>query len=548
MEFDLSVSLVNELLANVSKDSVLVKHLASHGLTNGRILVPDHLFDEDEDALDQLWRLAEKNDDQGLLFQLIGERNVRKARGGTFTVPTLEMLIPVLKEYLSIDAIDGWLYRRSKDGILLPWLIDSIEYVPREYDKPSSAYVSIQLLANTVAATTRVDDSVPEQWRSGMTSAILFYQREMGKLSIPELLSMKGFYKECPEFSEEYERQYRRFTTFQPFYGKQFLARNFGFLIRPGETRLSENLELFRIPKDTAIKCVNDEEIIERRIETHSGDGGIIDGTTGKIPVHCYLRMFYLEQHENCWVHVQNLEEYQYRPELKDKLVLPEEHRRLIDILTANPDMLVDDIIEGKSGGTTILCMGAAGLGKTLTAEVYSEVAGKPLYRVHSGQLGTSGESVEAALSTVLQRAARWDAILLMDEADVYIRRRDNDLEHNAIVAEFLRTLEYFDGLLFMTTNRVDDVDEAILSRCIAEIRYETPPTEDAVRLWKSLSGQFQVELSDKLIADLVRDFPYSSGRDIKEMLKLTSRLCTSSNEPVSLEAFHQSAIFRGRR
>ncbi len=548
MEFDLSVSLVNELLANVSKDSVLVKHLASHGLTNGRILVPDHLFDQDEDALDQLWRLAEKNDDQGLLFQLIGERNVRKARGGTFTVPTLEMLIPVLKEYLSIDAVDGWLYRRSKDGILLPWLIDSIEYVPREYDKPSSAYVSIQLLANTLAATTRVDDSVPEQWRSGMTSAILFYQREMGKLSIPELLSMKGFYKECPEFREEYERQHRRFITFQPFYGKQFLAKNFGFLIRPGETRLSENLELFRIPKDTAIKCVNDEEIIERRIETHSGDGGIIGGTPGQIPIHCYLRMFYLEKHENCWVHVQNLEEYQYRPELKDKLVLPEEHRRLIDILTANPDMLVDDIIEGKSGGTTILCMGAAGLGKTLTAEVYSEVAGKPLYRVHSGQLGTSGESVEAALSTVLQRAARWDAILLMDEADVYIRRRDNDLEHNAIVAEFLRTLEYFDGLLFMTTNRVDDVDEAILSRCIAVIRYETPPREDAVRLWKSLSEQFQIDLSDQLIADLVRDFPYSSGRDIKEMLKLTSRLCSNSNEAVSLEAFHQSAVFRGRR
>src|SRR3546814_2642760 len=53
-----------------------------------------------------------------------------------------------------------------------------------------------------------------------------------------------------------------------------------------------------------------------------------------------------------------------------------------------------------------------------------------------------------------------------LDEADVYIRCRDNDLEHNAIVAEFLRTLEYFNGLLFMTTNRINDVDDAILSRC----------------------------------------------------------------------------------
>ena len=546
MDFDLSVSLINELLPNIDGNSVLADRLASHGLSNGRILVPAHLFDDE--AMEQLWHLAENHDDQALLFQLIGERNVRRASGGTFTVPNLEMLVPVLKEYLSIDAVDGWLYRRNRDGILLPWLIESIEYIPREYDKPSMPYVCIQLLANTIASTTQIDDGVPEQWRSGMTNAILFYQREMGKLSIPELLASKGFYKECPEFREEYEKQYQRFSQFQSFYGKQFLARNFGFMLREGETPLSENLEFFRIPQGTAIKCVNDEEILERRIETHASSGAVIDGTSGQIPIHCYLQMFHLEQHENCWVHVQNLDEYQYRPELKDKLVLPEDHRRLIDILTAHSGMLVDDIIEGKSGGTTILCMGAAGLGKTLTAEVYSEVVGKPLYRVHSGQLGTSAESVEAVLFTILRRAARWDAILLMDEADVYIRRRDNNLEHNAIVSEFLRTLEYFDGLLFLTTNRVDDVDDAILSRCIAVIRYEVPPRKDAIKLWKSLSQQFQVELSDSLIDDLVRDFPHSTGRDIKELLKLTSRLCSNTNEPVSLEAFHQSSVFRGRR
>ena len=545
MEFDLSVSQINELLPNISKDSVLAERLTSHGLTSGRILVPGYLFDAD--SLEKIWQLAEKNDDKALLFQLIGERNVRNASEERFTVSILEMLIPKLKEYLSIDSIDGWLYRRNKDGILQPWLIESMEYVPRD-GLPSLPFVSIQLLANTIASTSYIDDAVPELWRSGMTNAILFFEREIGKLSVPELLASKGFYKECPEFKEEYEKQHQRFTEFQSFYGKQFLARNSCFLVRKEDTRVSENLELFRIPQGTAIKCVNDEEILERRLETHSDSEIVIEGTHAQIPVHCYLHMFYLEQHENCWVHVQNLEEYQYKPELKDKLILPEDHRRLIDILTAHSGMLVDDIIEGKSGGTTILCMGAAGLGKTLTAEVYSEVVGKPLYRVHSGQLGTSAESVEAVLSSILRRAVRWDAILLMDEADVYIRRRDNDLEHNAIVAEFLRTLEYFDGLLFLTTNRVNDVDDAILSRCIAVIHYEMPPREDAIRLWKSLSEQFQVELSDSLIANLVRDFPYSTGRDIKELLKLTSRLCTNTNEPVSLEAFHQSSIFRGWR
>lgn len=569
MEFELSVTQVNSLLASTDKETPLAQRLSAHGLTNGRILVPDHIFDDG--SLEHLWQLAQKDNDKPLMFQIIALRNIRTGAENSPVVSQLEMLVAALEDFFATDAIDKWVYRRNKDGVLLPWLVDSIEYVQRqEGPYPGIPYVSIQLLANTIAATNLIDDNAPDQWRSGMTSAILFYQRDLGRMTIPELLARKGFFKECPEFKEEYEKQAERFRNLQPFYGKQFVAKHSGFLTKEGDSQLAGNLEFFRITPGTGAKCVNDEETIERRIETHSdrrssGGGGFGGGFGGgygggygrgfgfgkqfnRIPLHCYLYMFHLELHRNFWVHVQNLEEYRYKPELRTKLILPPEHRQLIDILTSHMDILMDDIIEGKSGGTTILCMGAAGLGKTLTAEVYSEVVGKPLYRVHSGQLGTSAESVEASLSAILKRAARWDSILLIDEADVYIRQRDNDLQHNAIVAEFLRTLEYFDGLLFMTTNRVDDVDDAILSRCIAVIRYEIPSREDAFKLWKTLSAQFQVELSDDLIGLLVRDFPNSSGRDIKELLKLTSRLCSSTGAPVSIEAFHECAIFRGRK
>jgi SpoVK/Ycf46/Vps4 family AAA+-type ATPase len=262
--------------------------------------------------------------------------------------------------------------------------------------------------------------------------------------------------------------------------------------------------------------------------------------------MHCYLYLFNLELHRNIWVHVQNVEPYRYKPELREKLVLPNDHRDLIDILTADMEVLADDIIEGKTGGTTILCKGAPGLGKTLTAEVYAEVVGKPLYRVHSGQLGVTAESVEASLTQILRRAARWGAILLLDEADVYIRKRDNDLQHNAIVAEFLRTLEYFDGLLFMTTNRTDDVDDAILSRCIAVIRYDTPPADAARELWRTLSTQFGAEIPDELVEELLTRYPQLSGRDIKELIKLVTRYCTRKQQPLSAEVFALCAMFRG--
>ncbi len=548
MEFELSVALLAKLLAVVDKDSELVRHLSGHGLTTGTIIVPSRLFDGE--SIKHMQALAEQDGERALLLQIVAFRNLEedKKDRDKLVVEHLDMLVPALVDYFCRDLIDGWVYRYSRDGVMLPWLISAIEYSePQPLE--GRPYVCITLLANTVQAANKNASDAPEQWRSGMTNAILFYGREMGRLTIPELLARKGFFKECPEFKQEYESQVARFQNFQTRFGQQFIARHAGFFNT--DNILRDKLELFRIKAGTSVKCINDEEILQRRIETNSDryfwrNAGIAEGFS-KIPLHCYLFLFHLELHQNVWVHVQNLSEYQYKPELRHKLILPPAHRTLVDILTSNMDVLLEDIVEGKSGGTTILCMGASGLGKTLTAEVYSEAVGKPLYRVHSGQLGISAASVEAALSTILRRAARWDSILLLDEADVYIRKRDNDLQHNAIVAEFLRTLEYFNGLLFMTTNRVDDVDDAILSRCIAVIRYDVPPRDDAVRLWETLSAQFKVELPRALIMELVTEFPDSSGRDIKELLKLTSRFCNSTDAAISMEAFRECAVFRGK-
>ncbi|MBU0656200.1 MAG: hypothetical protein KJ914_13850 [Gammaproteobacteria bacterium] len=55
----------------------------------------------------------------------------------------------------------------------------------------------------------------------------------------------------------------------------------------------------------------------------------------------------------------------------------------------------------------------ATGGGKTLTAEVYSEIIKRPLYRVHSGQLGLNVVEMETALKNTLTRAQRWGAVVV---------------------------------------------------------------------------------------------------------------------------------------
>ncbi|MDB5935385.1 MAG: ATPase family associated with various cellular [Massilia sp.] len=538
MDFEIPESLIHALLGAIESGSPLARQLNEHGVCHGNMIVSSRLFDGN--ALNTLYSLSKARNERALMFQMLALDNIYNAPQAR-TIPALDKLVPGLVAYLARDAIDGWLYRRNKDGTLLPWLVNCLRYVEPDQGMP---YVVVDMLANTMQSSNseRTDH---HQRRSGMTTALVINRHDIVNRTIPELLAEFGFYKECAEFKHEYEEHARRFLRFQPRFGAQFVINKAAFTIGAKGAA-----ELTRIVEGVSAKCINDEETLERRFEMVNDadfwrDAGI-PASFEKIPLHCYVHLFHLEWHQNIWVHVQHMTEYRYQPDLRDKLVLPAHHRDLIDILTSNMNVFVQDFVPGKSGGTTILCQGAPGLGKTLTAEIYSEVVGKPLYRVHSGQLGTTAASVGATLSTILRRAMRWEAIILLDEADVYIRRRDNDLEHNAIVAEFLRTLEYFNGLLFMTTNRIGDVDDAILSRCIATIHYETPPKPDAVRLWKLLAEQFGADLNDDLVEALTVAYPTASGRDIKELLKLATRYCKAKGIPLSQDAFRLCALFRG--
>jgi hypothetical protein len=538
MDFEIPESLVHPLLAMIESESPLARQLNEHGVCHGKMLVSSKLFDSK--SLNTLYSLSKANNERALMFQMLALDNIYNAPHAR-TIPALDQMVPGLVAYLSRDAIDGWLYRRAKDGAPLPWLVRRMRYVEPDQGMP---YVVVDMLANTMQSAN--SERTDHQMRpSGMTTSLVIYRHDIVNRTIPELLAEFGFYKECAEFKLEYERHAQRFLKFQPRFGAQFVVSKAVFTVDAKGVA-----EMTRIVDGVSAKCVNDEETLERRFQmTTDADfwrGANVDTGFEKVPLHCYVCLFHLEWHRNIWVHVQHMTEYRYQPELRDKLVLPNHHRDLIDILTLKMSVFVQDFVPGKSGGTTILCQGAPGLGKTLTAEVYSEVVGKPLYRVHSGQLGTTAASVGATLSGILQRAARWDAILLLDEADVYIRRRDNDLEHNAIVAEFLRTLEYFNGLLFMTTNRIDDVDDAILSRCIAKIQYETPPKPHAIRLWKLLAEQSGADLTDDLIEALTSAYPKASGRDVKELLKLTTRYCRAKQIPLSEDAFKMCALFRG--
>jgi AAA+ superfamily predicted ATPase len=219
-----------------------------------------------------------------------------------------------------------------------------------------------------------------------------------------------------------------------------------------------------------------------------------------------------------------------------DKLVLPEDRKTLVGMLVAGSSQLMEDIVKGKTGGVVVICVGPPGTGKTLTAQVFSEQIKRPLYEVQCSQLGTDEEALEKELRKVLQRATRWNAILLIDEADVYIHERGNDIHQNAIVGVFLRVLEAYRGVLFMTSNRATIIDDAILSRATAYIEYTYPTKEALRRIWRVLSDHYLLEFDEDQIDTLTSMFEGISGRRVKALIKLARLAARQKNQPVTVE------------
>ena len=115
----------------------------------------------------------------------------------------------------------------------------------------------------------------------------------------------------------------------------------------------------------------------------------------------------------------------------------------------------------------------------------------------------------------------------------------------NAVCAVLLRVLEYHAGLVFMTSNRGRNIDDAFLSRCAAIIEYPLASPDDARRIWNVLATHFGAQLPPALVDELVDLFPRIAPRDIKMLLRLALRVSAATREPLTLDIFRRSAMFR---
>lgn len=245
-------------------------------------------------------------------------------------------------------------------------------------------------------------------------------------------------------------------------------------------------------------------------------------------------------------VMLDGLNEIAFDPDVFDRLVLSESRKRMIKALVkhTNAEGGFQDIVKGKGEGTVFLLYGVPGTGKTLTAEAISELLHRPLYSVSMGTLGTTADELERRIGEILQLSAKWNALILLDEADSFLEARSSNssLERNSMVSVMLRLVEYHQGILFLTSNRIDSLDSAFRTRITLALKYEALDVDGRKQVWSNLleTSGFGSKLDSFDVKALA--VHTLNGREVKNSLRLAMALAADNDGDLTQELLMEAA------
>eukprot|EP01113_Clastostelium_recurvatum_P000537 TRINITY_DN10243_c0_g1_i4.p1 TRINITY_DN10243_c0_g1~~TRINITY_DN10243_c0_g1_i4.p1 ORF type:complete len:1001 (+),score=266.51 TRINITY_DN10243_c0_g1_i4:133-3135(+) len=259
---------------------------------------------------------------------------------------------------------------------------------------------------------------------------------------------------------------------------------------------------------------------------------------------------------QKCWGHVitDGLSEIQWDADaFERKLILPERTKELL-LATAQLFVKGGASAEGALGsisqaaGSLVLLYGPPGTGKTATIYALAEHFQVPLYYLTFGELGTDVGQLEAKMNEALSLCSNWGAFVLLDEADALLEKREKgQLLLNSLVGVLLRTLDTFNGLLYVSSNRMSSFDPAALSRVTLAIHYPPLDIQSRAKIWYNVLGRASVDPARFDCAALAQ-FDMS-GREVNAAMRLALALALkrqiSLDQHVLMDALAVQSEFR---
>ncbi|KAJ4174400.1 hypothetical protein NW754_004817 [Fusarium falciforme] len=265
-----------------------------------------------------------------------------------------------------------------------------------------------------------------------------------------------------------------------------------------------------------------------------------------------------------CQFFVEDIQPMTWNCEAYSQLVLDEEKKDMVLSVVRSHNMTngtstaMQDVIADKGQGLLVLLSGPPGTGKTLMVEAIADRLRRPLYHLQADDLGTEVASLGAKFQRASKMASAWNAIILLDEADIFIARREpRDVERNGLVCALLRELEYFSGIIFFTSNLILRIDSAFNSRVSMHLVFSPLAREARKKIWhmfldrlsqqrgriseggvsdESYDESYAMSLDDKDIAQLA--LWELDGREIKTAIQIVHTWCWNNNYAMTLARF----------
>lgn len=226
----------------------------------------------------------------------------------------------------------------------------------------------------------------------------------------------------------------------------------------------------------------------------------------------------------------------EFNPKKMDALVIEEEPKNeIIAVLKQHKHAaklfdewgLGETIEYGK--GMTFLFYGPPGTGKTHAASCIAKAVGREVITVSPAQIqssepGGANRAIEEAFAT----AKSENKILFLDECDSLVSSRaDLGMILGSEVNTLLTSIEKFEGILILATNRAENLDAALERRISLIVEFKEPNYAARKDIWERMIPK-KLPLDESVTSEWLAEHKLTGGQ-IKNVLLQAARLALSS-------------------
>ena len=220
-----------------------------------------------------------------------------------------------------------------------------------------------------------------------------------------------------------------------------------------------------------------------------------------------------------------------------DQVILPQQTKRCVWDLVAGEAALVSHLEEWgytdvltSGNGVVLLFSGPPGVGKTALAHALAERSQRPLLILRSSRLASTQEPLLPVLQEVFQVAVLLEAIVLADDCEQLMERRDGRY------LAFIEALDGHDGVLVLTTNLAPRLDFALERRITLRVDFEPPDSLAREQIWEVHLPPRAPLSEDIHIPTLAQKYEFNGAAIRRSVLVALSRMVAEGDAVLNMD------------